>query len=56
MMLWKVKVMNSTNSIDFGFNKMSDAITFMESCVETLDGIEDGESSVTIYTKEEKED
>ena len=56
MMLWKVKAMNSTNSIDFGFERLSDAVQFMQTCVETIDGIDDGEASVTIYRKEEQEE
>lgn len=56
MMLWKVKVMNATNSVEFGFDRFSEAMSFMQTCSESLDGIDDGESSVTIYRKEEKEE
>lgn len=52
--LYKVLVnVVGSDKIEFGFNKMSDALEFMSTCVDTVDGFNDGNVTVTIYYSKE---
>ena len=54
--LYKVRVgyRNSDASVEFGFNKMSDAMEFAATCVDTIDGMDEGDALITIFhTKED---
>lgn len=51
--IYKVTISNSDNVIAFGFNRWEDAIEFMRTAAETVDGFESGKTTIILRKTQE---
>ena len=52
-MIYTVTVISGINKIRFGFNHFSDMTKFLETVTETVDGFEEGKTSILVAREEE---
>lgn len=53
-MIYTVTVRQRGTTIRFGFNTFSEMIDFLRTVLESVDGLEEGETEITVKKEEEK--